>query len=120
MAHYESTWRGITSSPGLPYLLPIGTNWDSRPRHGDGAAVIRDKTPEKFRGHCEASLKYIDKRLNMAIIEAWNEWGEGSFLEPDKQFGFGFLDAVRSTYSRAPAEHVDYVPSADRLSLIHN
>ena len=114
--HYETTWKSITSRPGLPYLLPIGTNWDSRPRHGEHAAVIRDKTPEKFEQSCRASLNYIDGRLNMAIIEAWNEWGEGSFLEPDKQWGFAFLDAVRATFSPAPPEHTDYVPGPERIA----
>lgn len=120
--HYETTWKGITSRPGLPYLLPIGTNWDSRPRHSERAAVIRDKSPEKFARMCRASLNYIDKRLNMAVIEAWNEWGEGSFLEPDKQWGFGFLDALRGVYTSASEPHTDYVPSPEKIasfSVLH-
>jgi hypothetical protein len=114
--HYETVWKGIAGRPGLPYLLPIGTNWDSRPRHSERAAVIRDKTPEKFGDSCRASLKYIDRRLNMAIIEAWNEWGEGSFLEPDKQWGFGFLDQVRATFSSAPPQHTDLVPGPEKIA----
>lgn len=116
VTHYETTWKGITGRSGLPYLLPIGTNWDSRPRHGDRAAVIRDKTPDKFARMCRAALGYIDERLNMAIIEAWNEWGEGSFLEPDQEWGFAFLDAVRATFSDAPEEHTDYVPAPEKIA----
>jgi len=116
VTHYETTWKGIAASDGLPYILSIGSNWDNRPRAGKNAAVITGKSPEKFAGHCRDSLKYIDKRLNMAIIEAWNEWGEGSFIEPDKEWGFGFLDAVREVFTDAPAEHVDYVPGADKIA----
>jgi len=114
--HYETMWRTISRTVHLPYLLPIGTNWDSRPRHGSRAAVITGKTPEKFRVMCENSRKYIDKRLNMAIIEAWNEWGEGSFLEPDREWGFAFLDVVREVFSNAPREHVDYVPPPEKIA----
>lgn len=114
--HYESTWEAVSRSRQLPYIVPIGSNWDSRPRHGDRARVITGKTPAKFKTMCENSLKYIDKRVNMAIIEAWNEWGEGSFIEPDKDWGFGFLDAVRDVFTDAPEQHVDFVPNAAKVS----
>ena len=45
------------------------------------------------------------------LIEAWNEWGEGSYIEPHREFGFGYLDAVRRVFSDAPLEHTDLTPS---------
>ena len=113
MAHQESRWRAVSSADGLPYMLSIGSNWDSRPRAGDAAPVITGKTPEKFAQQCRTALSYIDGRTNLAIIEAWNEWGEGSFIEPDKECGFGMLDAVRETFTDAPEQHTDLVPSPD-------
>ncbi|MBT3379090.1 MAG: hypothetical protein HN742_28115 [Lentisphaerae bacterium] len=114
--HYETMWKGITKSLSLPYILPLGSDWDSRPRHGDRAAVISGRTPEMFRTMYRRSLNYIDKASNMAIIEAWNEWGEGSFIEPDTQRGFEFLDVIRDEFSDAPANHVDLVPTADKMA----
>jgi len=114
--HYESVWRGITADPVLPYVVAIGSNWDSRPRAGDNAAVISGKTPAKFETMCRNSLKYVDKGLNLAIIEAWNEWGEGSFIEPDKEFGFGFLDAVRRVFGDGTGNHPDYVPTPEKIA----
>ena len=113
--HYETTWRSITRQPGLPYILAVGSNWDNRPRAGANAAVITGKTPAKFRTMCENSLKYVDKRVGMALVEAWNEWGEGSFIEPDKQWGFALLDVVRDVFTDAPAQHVDYVPPQETI-----
>ena len=31
----------------------------------------------------------------IGIINAWNEWGEGMYVEPDLKFGHGYLDAIR-------------------------
>lgn len=31
-------------------------------------------------------------------INAWNEWTEGSMLEPEQEFGYGYLDAIRDVF----------------------
>jgi hypothetical protein len=45
------------------------------------------------------------------LIEAWNEWGEGSYIEPHREFGFGYLDAIRDVFTTAPKAHVDLTPA---------
>jgi hypothetical protein len=45
------------------------------------------------------------------IIEAWNEWGEGSYIEPHSEFGFGYLDAIRDVFTDAPKAHDDVTPA---------
>lgn len=116
VAHFESVWQACTRKPPLPYIVPVGSNWDNRPRARQKARVIAGKTPELFEKMCRTSLQYIDARNNLAIIEAWNEWGEGSFIEPDREFGFAFLDRVRKVYTDAPDEHTDFVPNAARIT----
>lgn len=111
LRNYENTWSMWEKEAYLPYIPPIGSNWDSRPRHSERAVVVSDYTPANFRQMCQNSRKHIGPPLNLAIIEAWNEWGEGSFIEPDQQYGFGFLDALRETFTDAPANHVDRQPT---------
>jgi hypothetical protein len=31
----------------------------------------------------------------MLFMFAWNEWGEGGYLEPDEKFGFQYLEAIK-------------------------
>ncbi|MBN2450711.1 MAG: glycoside hydrolase family 99-like domain-containing protein [Lentisphaeria bacterium] len=44
------------------------------------------------------------------LLDNWNEWGEGHYLAPHRQYGFGYLDAVRAVFTDAPAEHTDLIP----------
>lgn len=49
--------------------------------------------------------------LPLVLIEAWNEWGEGAYIEPQQEFGFGYLDAIRTAFTDAPDEHLDVTPA---------
>lgn len=116
VTHFDTAWQSYSKKSDLPYIVPIGSNWDDRPRAREKALVITGKTPDLFEKMCRASLNYIDKRNNLAIIEAWNEWGEGSFIEPDREFGFAFLDSVRKVYTDAPESHTDLVPTPAKVA----
>jgi len=46
----------------------------------------------------------------MLLLDNWNEWGEGHYIAPYREYGFGYLDAVRNVFSTAPREHQDLIP----------
>ena len=39
---------------------------------------------------------------SMLLLDNWNEWGEGHYIAPYREYGFGYLDAVRKVFSDAP------------------
>jgi hypothetical protein len=45
------------------------------------------------------------------LLDNWNEWSEGHYLAPHREFGFGYLDAVREVFSNVSRNHVDLLPS---------
>ncbi|MHB8901261.1 MAG: LamG-like jellyroll fold domain-containing protein [Thermoguttaceae bacterium] len=51
----------------------------------------------------------------MLLLDNWNEWGEGHYIAPYREYGFGYLDAVRRVLSSAPEAHEDLVPEDIRM-----
>ena len=113
---YRRQWRHILETADITLLPPVCGGWDSRPWHGENNYIRFDRTPELFRRHLLDARQLFESnpanpRLrNMLILEAWNEWGEGSYLEPHTEYGFGYLDAIRSALTSAPEPHQDVAP----------
>lgn len=59
--------------------------------------IIRGATPEKFYWYLTRLLMSSrrDKSEDYLVINAWNEWSEGAYLEPDKVNGYGYLEAIQ-------------------------
>lgn len=65
-----------------------------------------DNTPYEFAVHLRTVRAYLDENAastgKMLTIYAWNEWGEGAYIEPDVEHGFGYLDAIRDVFGLHP------------------
>jgi len=86
----EDGWENV-----YPTLLP---QWDRTPRAGSKTNPLVDSTPEKFQQTVEEALRLVaDKQPahRLLFLKAWNEWGEGNYVEPDQRFGHGYLQALR-------------------------
>jgi hypothetical protein len=112
---YEVAWKTIRATAALPYIVPVSPGWDDRPWRGFEALWRTGPTPEKFQGMLRRSLKHIDPELKMVIIEAWNEWGEGSFVEPSQASGFDYLEAIRDVYFGPVKSHIDLRPRSGEV-----
>lgn len=100
-----------SAAVGLNYLPVVDTGWDSRPWHGDTAMVIEGYTALAFEGLLREAKAWLDARgQKNLVLGPWNEWGEGSWLEPNIEHGFGLLDAIRYVFCE-PGPHVDVVPA---------
>ncbi len=87
----------------IPFFPAISTGWDSRPWHGDRATVVHGRTVPLFRRICEDVRTFADESgLRRIAVGPLNEWGEGSYIEPNREFGFGMYDALRETFCDEP------------------
>lgn len=79
----------------FPVITP---NWDNTARSGTRGSVIVNSNPQKFDLMLKNTLKKIENRepdKKIIFVEAWNEWAEGNYLEPDVKYGRGFLEVLK-------------------------
>ena len=78
-----------------PCVIP---QWDNSPRRGANATVIIGATPHLYSAWL-SSVREKEVRLRgskgYVFINAWNEWAEGAYLEPDSTHGNEWLWATR-------------------------
>ena len=71
--------------------------YDDTPRRGGRGAVILGQTPEKFENYLDQLYGISQSQgKEFIFLTAWNEWGEGAYLEPDTTDGYAYLKAVKA------------------------
>lgn len=115
MRHFfvpEDKWENV-----IPTILP---NWDRTPRRATWDGIYVNATPENFQKHLEQACDMIKEKSSehqLLVMKSWNEWGEGNYVEPDQQFGHGYLDAIAKTLRKVAALCVASVLLAFALPL---
>ena len=76
----------------------VMAGWDNTARTEGRANVFHGATPANFRRWLRGTALHEDQQDGdrVVFVNAWNEWAEGAYLEPDRDFGRGWLEAVAS------------------------
>ena len=70
--------------------------WDNTPRRKQNATILAKNMPALYQHWLDnairdTSKRYADPDERLVFINAWNEWGEGAYLEPDTRYGYAYL-----------------------------
>jgi lipopolysaccharide biosynthesis protein len=87
-------------NPGYELFRGVCPSWDNTARRKNAGTVLHNSSP---RGYQEwlfnAIANTCDRIANpdnrFVFINAWNEWAEGAYLEPDQRYGYAYLEATR-------------------------
>jgi hypothetical protein len=108
---YDELWRRIVDS------LPLNgkrtypgafVDWDNTARYGMRGRVVKGANPNRFRywlTQLVDSLQAEPPEHRLIFINAWNEWAEGAYLEPDERSGYAYLEAVRDSLTVGDYAH---------------
>ena len=97
----------------IPMIVTLSQAWSD----WDDRGSIWKLPPEDFEILLRKGKAFMENNFSkdelgsrMLILDNWNEWSEGHYIAPYREYGFGYLDAVRRVFSNAPEEHDDIIP----------
>lgn len=91
---------------GIPFKIYRGVfpSWDNTSRVLERAKIFIDTEPDVFENWCDLVIDYtiseFDASSRLLFVNAWNEWGEGAHLEPDKKYGYAYLQVLRNCLNK--------------------
>ncbi|MDY3959846.1 glycoside hydrolase family 99-like domain-containing protein [Romboutsia timonensis] len=72
-------------------------DWDNTPRKGNKGTVCLGANPDTFEKNMDRLMNKCKQERNdrFIFINAWNEWAEGTYLEPDSKYEYGYLEVIK-------------------------
>ena len=95
------------ASPDHPLIKTAVPSWDNDARRGGQGLTLVGSSPRKFELWLADLISRAKPLFGAKIVavNAWNEWSEGAYLEPDVHFGHAYLNAAsRAIHGIAPAK----------------
>ena len=97
---YKDIVKKCSSASAAEYKLfkTVFPGWDNEARKPGCGYTFAFSSPELYKNWLLNAAKVTlqekcpEKRL--LFINAWNEWAEGAYLEPDQRYGYAYLQAT--------------------------
>jgi len=94
-------------NPTYPRFPCVTPGWDNTPRRREEGLVLKGATPEAFGHWTSTTVQRLvagepERERRLLFVNAWNEWAEGNYLEPDRTWGHRFLQAHLDAVSAPP------------------
>ena len=110
--------------PGYKLFRSVTPSWDNTARRKSKGTIFVNSSPEGYQiwlsraiNDTLASFKKQDERL--VFVNAWNEWAEGAYLEPDQLYGYAYLNATRAALeTTSSARKIIDKRTGDKLAVV--
>ena len=107
VSEYADLAQAVMSrdTPPYPFVRCVTPGFDNSPRRANDATILMGSTPQAYSNWLEAAARWTDQHQpperRLMFVNAWNEWAEGNYLEPDEQFGCQYLEATHAALRAA-------------------
>ena len=89
--------KALRTTTPYPLYKTVFPSWDSEPRKPGRGTIYAEAKPSLYRQWLEAACQWTisnhPEGERYVFINAWNEWAEGTHLEPDRRYGYANLYA---------------------------
>jgi len=82
-------------SQGIGFIPNVMPGYDDRKLNGFDRPVLEREEGDFYKKFWEIAKKYADPKLNLALVTSFNEWHEGSELEPSREHGAKYLELTK-------------------------
>ena len=102
----------INANDDFPLYRGSMTEFDNSPRNKRESSVFKYYSPEQFYMANKKIIKWTrnkyDKNNRFIFVNAWNEWGEGAYLEPDSKFGYSSINSLSKALFDRPYKEIKF------------
>ena len=89
--------------PSYKKFRSVCPSWDNEARKPGRGTIFANSSPEAYeewlRIVCDYTINNFDSDDRIVFINAWNEWAEGAYLEPDRKYGYAYLSKTADVLS---------------------
>jgi glycosyltransferase involved in cell wall biosynthesis len=105
------------SPPPFPLIKTVSPSWDNDARRQGAGMAIHGSSPALYERWLTGAIDFANENPvqgeSLVFINAWNEWAEGAYLEPDVHYGHAYLNATKRAVKGLPS-----LDDADTLLLV--
>jgi lipopolysaccharide biosynthesis protein len=111
--------------PFSPYIRGLFLSWDNTARMQNRPLIFHENTPVEYGNWltriCNQTISSPNHFPKMVFINAWNEWAEGTYLEPDRKWGYAYLQKTADVISglKVKVQAVPGIPKTILPSTFH-
>lgn len=109
---YDQVWQQIIDNSrrmAVNEFPGAFVDWDNTARYGRRATIFKGASPERFKFWLQKLVRSVSERpkdMNYIFLNAWNEWAESAYVEPDGKYGYEYLEAIHDVVSTAAPDDV--------------
>ena len=109
--------------PNYKLFRSVNPGWDNTARRRNKGKIFVNNSPAKYQTWLARAIKdtvvnFVQKDERLVFVNAWNEWAEGAYLEPDQRLGYAYLTATRNAVEVASATKMTKGSSSDILAVV--
>ena len=99
--------KTMADNAPYPFYRCAMLGWDNSSRRQSGYSVWQYFSLKDYHYWLRKNIEYTQEKFlpgdRFIFINAWNEWAEGTYLEPDERYGYASLNTTTRALCDLPA-----------------